>query len=251
MDFSSIQAVQSRVTALRGTLHAMSGQRPPVAALGTPQATTATEGTTPDGATSTGTAATNGAGPVSRVSLAQRIAAQKADAATAPTGDATSARRPALTADAAAFAQRIDEAIAKAKNPEEDWPAVSDAVKKWTATLKLAGKQHGIDAKVLAAVMQVESNGDPFARSSAGAQGIMQFMPATARELGVDPMDPTSAIHGAAKLLKKHLTTFGSLDKALAAYNAGPGAVRRYGGVPPFSETQHYVKAVNDLLKGA
>lgn len=250
MDFSSIQAVQSRVTALRGTLHAMSGQKPPVAAVGTAEVSTTKSVAGPPDGTKTRGATASRTTEVNRMSLAQRIASHKADAAAPSTSQSQTSRRPGLTPDAAAFAQRIDEAIAQARSTGDQWPAVSDAVKKWTATVKLAGKRHGIDPKVLAAVMQVESGGDPFARSSAGAQGIMQFMPATARELGVDPMDPTSAIDGAAKLLKKHLGTFGSLDKALAAYNAGPGAVRRYGGVPPFSETQHYVQAVNNLLKG-
>ena len=84
--------------------------------------------------------------------------------------------------------------------------------------------------------------------SPAGAQGIAQLMPATARGLGVrDPFDPSQAIPAAARLLGGHLRAFGSVPLALAAYNAGPGAVRRYGGVPPYRETQAYVARVMAL----
>jgi soluble lytic murein transglycosylase-like protein len=72
----------------------------------------------------------------------------------------------------------------------------------------------------------------------------MQLMPATARGLGVNALDPAQAVDGAARLLKSNLDTFGSTELAVAAYNAGPAAVRRYGGVPPFSETQTYVRRV-------
>ena len=107
-----------------------------------------------------------------------------------------------------------------------------------------AGAAHGIDPAVLAAVAQVESGFDTRAVSRAGAQGLMQFMPRTAAGLGVDPLDPASAIPGAARYLRSGLDRFGSLELALAAYNAGPGAVQRHGGVPPFRETQNYVRKV-------
>ena len=91
----------------------------------------------------------------------------------------------------------------------------------------------------------------PAAVSLAGAVGLMQLMPATARGLGVDPRNPAQAIDGAARLLKNHLDTFGSTSLALAAYNAGPGAVQRYGGVPPYRETQQYVQRVIGFMGGA
>ncbi|UOY03922.1 transglycosylase SLT domain-containing protein [Blastococcus sp. PRF04-17] len=107
-----------------------------------------------------------------------------------------------------------------------------------------AGSRYGVDASLLAAVASQESNFDSQAVSSAGAQGLMQFMPATAKGLGVNAFDPTSSIDGAARYLSDLTRQFGSTPLALAAYNAGPGTVSRYGGIPPFPETQNYVRAV-------
>jgi len=107
-----------------------------------------------------------------------------------------------------------------------------------------AAGRHGIDASLLAAVASVESDFDAGAVSPAGAQGLMQFMPATASGLGVSPLDPASAVDGAARYLKQLTSQFGSTELALAAYNAGPGTVSRYGGIPPYPETQNYVSAV-------
>lgn len=112
-----------------------------------------------------------------------------------------------------------------------------------------AGERHGVDPALLASVAQIESAFDPTAISSAGAQGLMQFMPATAGEMGVDSFDPASAVDGAARYLRRELDRFGSVDLALAAYNAGAGAVQRYGGVPPFAETQRYVEKVLSALE--
>ncbi|MCZ2858061.1 transglycosylase SLT domain-containing protein [Blastococcus sp. VKM Ac-2987] len=107
-----------------------------------------------------------------------------------------------------------------------------------------AAGRHGVDAPLLAAVAKQESGFDASAVSPAGAQGLMQFMPATARGLGVDPLDPGSAIDGAAKYLSSLTQQFGSTELALAAYNSGPGTVSRYGGIPPYPETQNYVRSV-------
>jgi soluble lytic murein transglycosylase-like protein len=99
-------------------------------------------------------------------------------------------------------------------------------------------------------VAEVESNGDQDAVSSVGAIGVMQLMPDTAASLGVDPYNKQQNIEGGAKYLRQMLDTFGGdLKKAVAAYNAGPGAVKDYGGVPPYKETQNYVSKVLDIYR--
>jgi len=113
-----------------------------------------------------------------------------------------------------------------------------------------AGARYGIDPNVLAAVAKVESGGNASAVSPAGAKGLMQFMPGTARGMGIDPLDPAQAVDGAARLLTQLQGRLGSLELALAGYNAGEGAVRRHGGIPPYSETQQYVSKIMNLVGG-
>jgi cell wall-associated NlpC family hydrolase len=125
------------------------------------------------------------------------------------------------------------------------------AVARYSNLFAQAGRRHGIDPSILAAVAKVESGGNPGAVSSAGARGLMQFMPATARGYGIDPMDPAQAIDGAARMLTEQRNAFGTLELALAAYNAGPGAVRRHGGIPPYSETRNYVRKVMSLVNAS
>ena len=108
-----------------------------------------------------------------------------------------------------------------------------------------ASRTYGVSKSLLLAVAKQESNFDPNSVSHAGAQGIMQLMPGTAKTLGVkNAFDPYENIMGGAKLLRDNIRSFGSVPLALAAYNAGPGAVKKYGGVPPYKETQDYVKKI-------
>ncbi|HUY30728.1 MAG TPA: NlpC/P60 family protein [Acidimicrobiales bacterium] len=114
-----------------------------------------------------------------------------------------------------------------------------------------ASARYGISQSLLEAVAQVESGFNPYAVSSAGAQGLMQIMPATAAGIGVNPFDPAQAIYGAAQLLSGYLAQYGgSTSLALAAYNAGPAAVAQYGGVPPFPQTATYIQAVTTIAGG-
>lgn len=109
-----------------------------------------------------------------------------------------------------------------------------------------AASKYDLDPNLVAAVIWAESSGDPNAVSNKGAQGLMQLMPATARELGVgNVLDPDQNVDGGSHYLRKMLDAHdGDLSLALAAYNAGPEAVRKYGGVPPYRETQNYVGKV-------
>jgi peptidoglycan DL-endopeptidase CwlO len=128
--------------------------------------------------------------------------------------------------------------------------ATSSGEAAFTHLFNAAGARHGVDPKLLAAVAKAESAFNPRAVSPAGAQGLMQIMPATARDLKVDPFVPEQAVDGAARLLAGHLRRYnGSIDLALAAYNAGPGNVAKYGGVPPFKETRGYIQKVNAELE--
>ena len=121
----------------------------------------------------------------------------------------------------------------------------------YAADFQRAEASTGVPARVLSAVAKAESGYRADAVSPAGASGLMQFMPATARGMDVNPLDPSSAISGAAKLLKSHLKEFGTLPLALAAYNAGQGSVRKYGGIPPYAETRKYVDTIMTSLRSA
>lgn len=116
--------------------------------------------------------------------------------------------------------------------------------------IKKASKKFGVDERVITAVISQESSFDQKAISSAGAQGLMQLMPATAESLGVtNPFDAEQNIMAGTKYLRQKLDEFGgSLPLALAAYNAGSGAVNKYGGIPPYKETQAYVKKIMNKI---
>jgi hypothetical protein len=115
-----------------------------------------------------------------------------------------------------------------------------------------AASMFGVAADLIKAVISVESEFDPLAVSSKGAQGLMQLMPFTARQLGVtDPFDPRQNVIGGTQYLRMLLDTFqGDVALALAGYNAGPNAVSRFRGIPPFKETRNYVQKIQQLLGG-
>lgn len=117
--------------------------------------------------------------------------------------------------------------------------------------IQQASAKYGVDASLIKAVIQAESGFNANAGSPAGAQGLMQLMPSTARALGCgDVYNPAQNIDAGTKYLKTQLDRYGDVDLALAAYNAGPGAVAKYGGVPPYRETQNYIARVLSYRDG-
>lgn len=114
--------------------------------------------------------------------------------------------------------------------------------------IEAAARKFGVDSDLVKAIATAESGINQNAISSVGAVGVMQLMPETAEGLGVDPYDERENIYGGAHYLRQLLDKFdGNLSQAIAAYNAGPGAVQHYGGVPPYAETQNYVGRVMDI----
>jgi soluble lytic murein transglycosylase-like protein len=112
------------------------------------------------------------------------------------------------------------------------------------ATARAAARRHGVPEDLFLRLVQQESGWNDKARSHKGAIGLAQLMPGTAKVLGVDPHDPQQNLEGGARYLAQQYRTFKSWRLALAAYNAGPHAVQKYDGIPPYKETQNYVRII-------
>ena len=126
---------------------------------------------------------------------------------------------------------------------------IHTSAKEWERIIRKASRLHGLPESLIASVIQTESAFQANAQSPKGAQGAMQIMPETQQELGLtDPFDPEANVLAGCAYLRKQLDRFGSLELALAAYNAGPANVKKYGGIPPFPETRDYVTRVTSRL---
>ena len=119
----------------------------------------------------------------------------------------------------------------------------------WKIVVTTIAKRHDLDPTLFEAVIWQESRWNPSALSPKGATGLAQLMPGTARQLGVDPLDPVANLDGGAQYLKKMLDSFdGDVTLALAAYNAGPTRVLKHKAIPPFAETQNYIASIRQRV---
>jgi soluble lytic murein transglycosylase-like protein len=144
---------------------------------------------------------------------------------------------------------RVPSADLPPDGPAPAWTArLPEAGRRWAPAIEATAARHGLDGRLLAALVWTESNFRPDVVSHAGAIGLAQLMPGTARGLGVDPWDPRQNLDGGARYLRAQLDRFGSADLALAAYNAGPGRVK--GAIPNITETRLYVVRVLERYRG-
>jgi soluble lytic murein transglycosylase-like protein len=139
----------------------------------------------------------------------------------------------------------------KISTPQESGANIPELDSKYGPIIEQAAAKYRLNPSLIAAVIKAESNGDARAVSTAGAKGLMQLIDTTAADMGVrDVFNPQENIEGGAKYLRKLLDRFGDIKTALAAYNAGPETVQRYGGIPPYPETIKYVRSVLERLTG-
>jgi soluble lytic murein transglycosylase-like protein len=138
-----------------------------------------------------------------------------------------------------------------ARNSEGIEIAITQAIPRYTGRrseylphARAAAQRYGVPEDLFLRLVQQESGWNPNARSHKGAMGLAQLMPGTAAKLGVNPQDPVQNLHGGARYLRMMYNQFGNWSLALAAYNAGPGAVEKYNGVPPYRETRNYVRII-------
>lgn len=177
----------------------------------------------------------------------KQINEQPAEQADEYLGDITASTTvPRLPPVKLAAITTVDNAVPQQSNIQLNSGAVTG---QYGPLINAAAQQYGISSRLIDAVMWQESRYNHNAVSSAGAIGLMQLMPATARNLGVNPRDPWQNVFGGAAYLRKQLELFDNdVPLALAAYNAGPGAVIKYGGVPPYAETRNYVRVIMSRL---
>lgn len=159
-------------------------------------------------------------------------------------------RMSALFRSLAAPAPRLPHAPVAAGSSA---PTRSERISPYDGLIRRAAKRYEIDPELVGAVIRQESGFQESARSPAGAMGLMQLMPDTARDLGVtDPFDAEQNVDGGTRFLRSLIDRYGGrVDLALAAYNAGPGAVDRYRGIPPYAQTQDYVRDVMTSYRAA
>jgi soluble lytic murein transglycosylase-like protein len=181
-----------------------------------------------------------------RVAQLHELIARAGAAASGATVAATGGTSPG---EGGSFASALQAATASSATAPASTLApagVTQGAGQYDAMIEAAAARNNLDPAVLHGLIQQESGFDPSSRSSAGAMGLTQLMPGTASSLGVaNPLDPAESIEGGARYLAQMMSRFGgNTAEALAAYNAGPGAVQQYGGVPPYAETQSYVQKV-------
>jgi soluble lytic murein transglycosylase-like protein len=189
------------------------------------------------------------------VAAASRAAARVAQLQTMIQAVETGPKKTGGTTSAGSFENALAEASAVPKatpNSVGEASPVGHGTVPFQSLIEESCARYGVEPALLAGLIEQESHFDPTVGSSAGAQGLTELMPETAASLGVtDPHDPAQSIDAGARLLSEKLAEFGgNTELALAAYNAGSGAVQQYNGIPPYPETQEYVKKVLGYAAG-